>query len=349
MMLKSNTFFTVWMFCLQVMTAFAGIFFFSTVPMATTELASSLKAVRTVTLKFYEPSTEYSYENLREIIACNGISNPESFTFGFYSDAEYELIAHTNVGTYAGSVVEGRGISDADITMESYVVVAGTTVIEEEYDQLVKTNLKLGDSITVGGTEYEIVGFKSTSSKNLEIPYTTGFSSFALSSIAITFPEGLSDRQFDEIEKYAVNALHNTVADRKLDIGDVLYSYNGSMIFTAIFVVIIALLNLCFVYKFILKRMSGYFAVLKICGESSKGLVALVYSVYYIILILSFVTGMVGLLVVKQTAGFEFLAKADISFKVILAVFFAFATVMSALLVQAVITIRKPVKEELLT
>lgn len=83
---KSNTFFSLWLIIIQTLTTFACIFFYSTVPSATTDLASSLMSVRTISFNFNLPSNEYSFDELKAIIEKNGIAVPDSYSFTFYSE-----------------------------------------------------------------------------------------------------------------------------------------------------------------------------------------------------------------------------------------------------------------------
>lgn len=337
-MFRQHTFFAVWLAFLQAITAFAGIFFFSAVPKATADLASSLVGFRSAMFSFSPPSSEYSYEELSGIIADNGTAIPENYSFVFYSGENCNLISDTDEKSRAGGVVKGRGITAEDIENRSRVAVAGDN-----------GETQPGQKIKIGGTDFEIVGLKNESGNYFEIPYTTGFDLFAVSEFQVTFPEGLADGQIDNMCEYIASSVHNCEPLERMNVSEFIISSNGTMIVTAVFVMIIALFNLCFVYKFILKRMSGYFAILRICGDSSKGIAGLIYAVYGVILTASFAAGTAVLFIVKLTSDFAVLVNTDINFKVILTVFAAFAAIMSIFLLQAVKALRKPVKEEMLT
>lgn len=344
-MLKSCVFFSIWLFILQILTSFAGIFFFSTVPRATADFASSLTAVRTVQMNFSETSRKYSFDEFTQIVEKNNIASPEYYTFEFSSENGL-VSATTDFDKRVGNIIEGRGITKDDIESCARYVVVGTTVLDES--GIHKTELKIGDSVKINGVDFEIIGFNKTLAKNFEIPYTTGFEVFPLANVFINFPSGLSDSQLDSITEYCLNSLENVYSSDRITIGAVLMSYNGSMIIASIFVIIIALLNLCFIYKFILRRMNKYFTVLRICGMSSCGVLGHIYAVYAIILVLSFALGTAAMLIVYKTADLEVLKNISIDFSVIITVFLAFAAVVAILLIQAVAAVKKPIKEELL-
>ena len=344
-MLKSNPFFTCWMFILQIMTSFAGIFFFSTVPQATADFAASLNSVRTVQLVFSDPSQRYSFNDLYEIIENNKIALPEYITFEFMSD-EKCVTATTDFNKWAGRIVDGRGITAQDVELGAECAVIGTTAVEENGIQ--ETKFKIGDFIKINGFDFEIIGFKQADENDIEIPYTTGFNMFSLSQMYVNFPSGLSDSQLNSITEYCVNSIEGVSALKRLTIGDVLMSYNGTMIIAAIFVIVIELLNLSFIYKFILKSMNKYFAVLRICGLSSRGIVGHIYAVYSIILVISFGLGTLALFIVRKTANLDIFKSINLDISTIAIVFSAFAAVISLLLIRAVRAVYRPIKEELL-
>lgn len=343
-MLNNCRFFTVWLFILQILTSFAGIFFFSTVPRATVDFVSSLNGLRIVRLNFTEPSRKYSFDEFTRIVENNNIASPEGYTFSFSSENGH-VYATTAFDIRNASIVEGRGLTKDDIESHARYVVAGTTVLD---GGIYKTELKIGDLVKINGVDFEIIGFYSTSAREFEIPYTTGFELFPLADVSIIFPPGHSDSQLDNITEYCLSSLENVYSTDRLTIVAVFMSYNGSMIIASIFVIIIALLNLCFIYKFILKRMNKYFAVLRICGMSSRGVVGHIYAVYAVILVLSFALGTAAMLIVYKTADLKILKDISIDFSVIITVFLAFAAVVAILLIQAVAAVKKPIKEELL-
>ena len=345
---KSNTFFAIWLIIMQTLTTFACIFFYSTVPSATTDLASSLMSVRTISFNFNLPSNEYSFDELKAIIEKNGIAVPDSYSFTFYSEEGNTISGAANLETQASSVTEGRGITFQDVENKHRVVVAGTTHVDNFSEEITKTELKIGDKIYIDGTEFEIIGFKKNFSNYFEIPYTTGFDNFFLSTISVTLPDGLADGQIAAIQEYVSGAVNGVSVEQGLKISDITFSYLSEIIITSIFVIIIAFMNLCFIYKFIAKRMSDYFSILRIVGESSIAAALHIYLVYMAILAVSFVLGTAALMIVKNFSGLSVFENTHLNLSSILFTLAAFAVALSLLLIPSIKSVIKPIKEELL-
>lgn len=123
--------------------------------------------------------------------------------------------------------------------------------------------------IKLFGKEYKVVGCYKAGSSTPIVPFLTIPDDFKYNGFGITFFENVTRKEYDEIVSVSSEYIPDAFIFPELELpdNDTIYMYNN-IIFIAVFISIITIINFGMLYMFILKKRSNEIAIIRLCGAT---------------------------------------------------------------------------------
>lgn len=175
-------------------------------------------------------------------------------------DGEFSYCLFSEMSPTQYNVYFGERISEANVQNADKVVVAPSYYLRIN-------NRKVGDTVSLDGTDYKIIGENDLSNSNFEIPYTTLLNQQIADSISVILPQYTSAEEYQRVEEYIksntdlqVKSIVMSKRDEELD------RRSSSDLQFSVFVFALAFINFTYLYRYILEKRKRTFSVFKILG-----------------------------------------------------------------------------------
>lgn len=193
---------------------------------------------------------------------------PENFLPYIRSDTIYRngefLASSSNLETWKseGYITEGRYFDDEEEKTGALV-----TVVPEVNANNKPTDIKIGDTITLFGQDYKIIGKHSLGIRSPKIPFVNIPKELKLGDFGFIFNGPITRSAYDDLKATADRVLPGKLAFPELQLpdDDTLSLYNNIILISA-FVAVLSAMNFAMLYLFILDKRKNTLAVMCVCG-----------------------------------------------------------------------------------
>ncbi len=249
--------------------------------------------MRTIKTELNSPVPQNSVDNLVMKLQKNPEVAPDNIrlTFTLNSEKEKEkprtFIAYLYPDLYKDRIV-GRSISQKNIASQTPVMISGN---EDLNFNPAARHFHTGDYVDLDGIKFSVIGCYNSIGESGEIPYTVGLSHFTLTELQLLLPADTTDNQKERLGDY----LKSLIPNGKVTLPQPLTQkvlMNMFIPFAAAFIIgISALVNLLFIFKYMLESSQEDYFVLKICGCGNHKLFSVLFSELVLLYTLSYLAG----------------------------------------------------------
>lgn len=128
---------------------------------------------------------------------------------------------------------------------------------------------KIGDIFTINNAEYTIVGLASNNDYN-EIPFKAFTTYSEINRIVFVTDEIPNKTQSEAMTQYLYSEFNNVQVKPPVEANYFLSSENLVSYLVSILIFLLAIVNISYIYKYILQSRKKYFVVIRICGCSER-------------------------------------------------------------------------------
>lgn len=223
----------------------------------------------------YMIGTYFEEVNIGELKEClpevlDQIENKVDYVFvGGYSDEIIiSMYAEYNNGEYTLSktLMESHELEDGRIILDRDVI-KGNNVL---YSKRIAED-KLGDKISISGTEFEVVGIDSREVGDVEISFNACPDEVNLMCVCFNFKQLPTSNDYNEIKDTFESAfgMNFSIDEFELQSQEEIISYR-TVIIISIAIGVVSALNTCLLYGYIIRQRRKQMAVYGIIG-AAKG------------------------------------------------------------------------------
>ncbi len=157
-------------------------------------------------------------------------------------------------------VIYGRYFEkDEFFTSESKVVL---NTADEGY--------KIGNTFFIDGHEYEIIGINWSNQVYNEVTYQNFIENYSTTQISVEFLEIPTLKQIKETSNHISSIMPNSVVYEPENVNFVDYFTGSSEYIISICIVVLSILNISYLYTYVLSKRKRLFCIYRLCGASSK-------------------------------------------------------------------------------
>lgn len=258
---------------MQVITCMGLTFFFTTIYSARENYVRQTESARTLRVTPPPDFSAKTTEGKIDGLVNQSSANIQNITFTFILPSEQNTEqpqtwrAYLHPEEFHARVV-GKGITRQDTEKKAPVLVA-------VYNSISDSVPKIGETRSVNGIAFQVIGYYFGSIIRGEIPYTVGLESFRLREMEFTVPMDATDNQKETLANSIQAALPGSTVTLPLKITQKTLNSMVIPLAAALLVGGNALITLLFLFKYMLESSRTDFFVLKICGGSPNGLFAM--------------------------------------------------------------------------
>lgn len=252
----------------QIIISVGFVFFLTTIIQARTEYVKEFTILRMIDV---EVDNYYNRNQLDDIINSVKITNEyENVRILFQDEStDDKQIFQSYIYTdYANNDVIGKGITDKDIQQKEKVVV----MVNDEIGDPDRESLEyeIGNSFMIQGEPFHIIGYRISTYP--EIPYTIAVENMKIMEVRFQLKAHPSDNKMDSVQRFIQELLPdgNIEMPEKLNMRTL---QNLMLIlYSSAFVIVCAIFNFLFVFKYMIEKSSFTYNVLRLCGSSKRSL-----------------------------------------------------------------------------
>lgn len=263
----------------QVTVSTGFIFFFTTTYTTGKNYLKQYDSMRTIRADL-QPSTSVSNaETLPDKLMNNSVLKPTNIVFTFILPSEKNsasprtFTAYQNPTEFQGRI-QGQKITEKQIQEKASVLVSGNfgdpTVSGNRY--------QTGTTVKLDGTDFKVIGTDPLCNNTCgEIPYTVGLHSFSLLNVSVMVPADAVDDQKEQLGQYLHNLLPE--ASMKIPVSLTQKTFSNLMFpfIAGLLVGVSALINLLFIFKYMLESSRKSYFVFQACGCNKGRLVQIIF------------------------------------------------------------------------
>lgn len=305
------------LFCAALfVTVSAFLFFFGTIIKSRSDYIKKLGNMRTVSAVFSNFGVKKDGgAGFISKLEKNGIAKIDGAEFRFKTSGgkNKETVTASLYPEKTSGGVYGRAISTDDIKDEKNVMVAQNGVSDTASVSERKGRRTVGQKLKTGGIEFYVKGVRFGRGDGDEIPYSTAFKNFRLSSVSVTIPANLTDFDKQKLANYLYSRLGASDVTMPKPVKQEVFESLFIPFVMSVFIGIIAVVNFAFLFSYMTERCREDFTLLRLCGASRKKSLALQFALFMAAFTAVFLlsAALIFSLKILKTAGF---AKLSIGF-----------------------------------
>ncbi|WBY64208.1 FtsX-like permease family protein [Thermocaproicibacter melissae] len=266
------------------------VFFFTTIFTSGENYIRNYDRMRTVVATLNQSVSNSSLTDLPEKLENNPVMKLTNIQYDFilHSDIEKEnpphLIAYQNPNEFKSRII-GESITSKQIADCSPVLVCANESVGSA------SVSKVGDSKLLDGLTLKVIGFYPSYHEYGEIPYTFGLQHFVLQSVSLRMPVDATDDRKEQLGDYVKTVLPECSVTVPKPMTQSVLSHMLLPLAAGIIVGISALVNLLFIFKYMLECSRNDLSVYLVCGCSRLKLSAVFACELFLLYTLCFTAG----------------------------------------------------------
>ncbi len=198
-----------------------------------------------------------------------------------------KFIAYLYPDRYKDRIV-GKSISQQNIANQTTVMICGNEDLTYNPDA---KHFNTGDSVDLDGVKFSVIGCYNSIGESGEIPYTVGLSHFTLTELQLLVPSDSTDNQKERLGDYVKRLIPNGKVTLPQPLTQKVLMNMFIPFAAALIIGFSALINLLFIFKYMLESSQEDYFILKICGCSNRKLFSVLFSELVLLYTLSFLAG----------------------------------------------------------
>ncbi len=287
---------------LQIVISLGFVFFFTTILTARENYIQKQDSMRIVSVDFASaPSTSQIKEAINQLKARTIAPEYMILIFASPSDTIFteKPIQYYSIYPPSNEYIVGESITTQSTIEKRKVAIIGSfhngffderNPDSDKYFYYPKN--QVGDIITIDGNSFEIIGYNTVYSPDqIEIPYTTGLDCFTLKNISFMLPINLSDNDKENFVDYLSSIFWDAQIDAPAPITQSVLIDLMIPLTVSILIGISAILSFLFLYKFIIESLQKEYCIFRLCGLSTRKLLANIITQLVLLFTLCFAIG----------------------------------------------------------